>query len=85
MSVQTDALVATVAQLKTVEASVVAALNGVPQMVADAVAKALADANVADAQAQAAVDQATADAQGVVNDLLAAVPQNTPTPSLPTP
>lgn len=80
MTVQTDALVAEVAQLTSVTASVVAALNGIPQLVADAVAKALADNNVADAAAQASVDQATADATTAVDALKAAIPQNTATP-----
>jgi hypothetical protein len=81
MTVQTDALVAEVAQLTTVTGSVVAALNGIPQLVADAVAKALADNNVADAAAQVSVDKATADATVAVDQLKAAIPQSTPTPA----
>lgn len=79
MTVHTDALTAEVAQLTTVAQSAIAALNGIPQLVSDAVAKALADNNVADQAAQASIDQATVDATAAVDGLKSALTQNTPT------
>lgn len=78
MTVHTEALTAEVAELKTIGQSAIAALNGIPQIVADAVTKALADAGANEAETQAAVDTATADATTVVEGLKAALVTNTP-------
>jgi cell division septum initiation protein DivIVA len=78
MALNTDKLVAAVAALKTVDASAVAALDAIPQLITDAVTKALAAAGVDDTAAQAIVDQATADATQVTSDLQTAVTAGTP-------
>lgn len=78
MSQATDALKAAVAAEHTVIASAVAAINGFPAVVAEAVRKALEDAGIGNTEAEAAVNEARATAEQDTADLQAALTQGTP-------
>lgn len=81
MSLDTANLTAAVAAESTVIASAVTAINGIPALVAAAVAKALADAGIDDTTAQAAVDAATTQATADAAALTSALTANTPAPA----
>lgn len=77
MALNTAQLTAAVAAQQTVIASAVTVIQGIPGIVAAAVAKALADAGIDDTTAQAAVDAATAAETENTDALTAALTANT--------
>lgn len=85
MSVDLTKLQAAIAAEDTVIDSAVAAINGFPAVVAQAVKDALTANGVADAAAQTAADAAEADVQGKVTSLTAALTANVPNPPTPSP
>lgn len=80
MAVDLTALQAAVAAEDTVIDSAIKVIQGMPQVVSDAVKAALLDAGIADAAAQSAADAAATDIQGKTAALQAALTTNTPTP-----
>jgi len=85
MSVDLTKLQAAIAAEDTLIDSAVAAINGFPAVVAQAVKDALAANNVADAAAQQAADAAEADVQAKVASLTQALTTNVPNAPSPSP
>lgn len=84
MTVDVSKLVSAIASEKTLVASAVAAINGFPAVVSQAVKDALTANGVADAAAQTAADAAEADVEAQTADLQAALTANV-TPPVVTP
>src|SRR4051812_41394456 len=80
MTAATDALAADVAAQKTVIASAVTLINGLPALVANAVRTAMEASDATAAQVEAALTQADIDVKAGTADLQAALTANTPTP-----
>jgi len=83
MALDLTALQSAIADEDTVIDSAVAAINGFPAVVAQAVKDALTAAGVADAAAQTAADTARADVQSKTAALKAALTTNVPNPPTP--
>lgn len=81
MTVNTDQLAAAITPLSDAVTGAVTAINGFPQLVTDAVTKALAAAGADESAQQAIIDQATAEATADAQKLIAAVQANLTPPA----